>query len=58
MSIRKFIQYIMKNYCPHDILKDKEPEKRCERLMEEHGNMACTFCWILNIEEHKDEVEE
>jgi len=57
MSIIKFIQNIMKYYCPHDILKDKEPEKRCDRFNDEYGNMACTVCWILNIEEHENEED-
>lgn len=58
MSIRNFIKYIMKNYCPHDIFKDKEPEERCNRFMNEYGDLGCNVCWILNIEDRKDEVEE
>ena len=59
MTVKEFMSYLMNNYCPHDIFRNMEPDKRCDRFMEENSTMACIVCWITNItERNADEVEE
>lgn len=58
MTVKEFMSYLMAYHCPHDIFRNMEPEQRCTRFMNDHGPMGCTVCWIVNIEEHKEEVEE